>query len=52
MHLLSCDAASFLNAVLRKADDGNERDGLKGSSTACVVLIDTVQVGHFQACYK
>ncbi|BDA46553.1 Protein phosphatase PTC7 homolog fig at C-terminar half [Coccomyxa sp. Obi] len=29
--------------VLRKAEDGNERDGLKGSSTACVVLIDTAQ---------
>lgn len=33
-----------LHAVLRSAEDGNERDGLKGSSTACVVLIDTVQV--------
>jgi hypothetical protein len=32
------------DAVLRSAADGNESDGLKGSSTACVVLIDTVQV--------
>ena len=34
----------MLGPVLRKAEDGNERDGLKGSSTACVVLIDTAQV--------
>lgn len=33
----------LLCTVLKKAEDGNERDEYKGSSTACVVLIDTLQ---------
>ncbi len=36
-------------AVLRKAEDGNEQDGLKGSSTACVVLIDTAKVRVYES---
>ncbi len=33
-----------MDAVLRSAEDGNERDELKGSCTACIALIDGVEV--------
>ena len=36
--------SSCVNAVLRSAEDGNERDDLKGSCTACIALIDAVEV--------
>ena len=33
-----------MDAVLRSAEDGNERDELKGSCTACVALINAGEV--------
>ena len=30
--------------VLRSAEDGNEKDELKGSCTACIALIDPIEV--------